>query len=85
VSDADLARTAYRFPLNPPATKEAYLYRRLFESCFPGDAAAATIPAGPSIACSSPAAIAWDPAFAAAADPSGRAVAVHLSRSAGGA
>jgi asparagine synthase (glutamine-hydrolysing) len=35
---------------------------------------------GPSIACSSPAAIAWDPAFANAADPSGRAVAgVHLA------
>jgi asparagine synthase (glutamine-hydrolysing) len=27
-----------------------------------------------SIACSSPAALAWDPAFANAADPSGRSV-----------
>jgi asparagine synthase (glutamine-hydrolysing) len=32
------------------------------------------VPGGKSIACSSPAAIAWDPSFAAAADPSGRAV-----------
>ena len=41
---------------------------------------ARTVPGGKSIACSSPAAIAWDPAFANAADPSGRAVAgVHLA------
>jgi asparagine synthase (glutamine-hydrolysing) len=40
------------------------------------------VPGGKSIACSSPAAIAWDPAFAAAADPSGRAVAgVHAAAS----
>ena len=39
---------------------------------------ARTVPGGKSIACSSPAAIAWDASFAAAADPSGRAVAgVH--------
>jgi asparagine synthase (glutamine-hydrolysing) len=37
------------------------------------------VPGGKSIACSTPAAIEWDAAFAAAADPSGRAVAgVHL-------
>jgi asparagine synthase (glutamine-hydrolysing) len=78
VSDDELKRAHYRFPLNPPRTKEEYLYRRIFESHFPGDAAAATVPVGPSIACSSPAAIAWDPSFANNADPSGRAVAgVH--------
>lgn len=74
VSAADLARAPARFPLNPPDTREAYLYRRIFESFFPGAACAATVPGGKSIACSSPAAIAWDPAFAAMADPSGRAV-----------
>jgi asparagine synthase (glutamine-hydrolysing) len=78
VSDDELNRAHYRFPLNPPRTKEEYLYRRIFESHFPGDTAAATVPAGPSIACSSPAAIAWDPSFADNADPSGRSVAgVH--------
>ncbi|HEY2532817.1 MAG TPA: asparagine synthase B [Xanthobacteraceae bacterium] len=78
VSDDELRRAHYRFPLNPPRTKEEYLYRRIFESHFPGDAAAATVPVGPSIACSSPAAMAWDPNFAKNADPSGRAVAgVH--------
>jgi asparagine synthase (glutamine-hydrolysing) len=80
VSDAMFAQAALRFPVNPPATKEAYFYRELFEREFPGDACARTVPGGKSIACSSPAALAWDPAFAAAADPSGRAVAsVHLA------
>ncbi len=79
VSDREFAAAATRFPYNPPATKEAYLYRSLFEKHFPGEACAATVPGGKSIACSSPAALAWDPAFANQADPSGRAVAgVHL-------
>jgi asparagine synthase (glutamine-hydrolysing) len=74
VSDAMFAQAALRFPVNPPQTKEAYWYRELFEREFPGEACARSVPGGKSIACSSPAAIAWDPAFAAAADPSGRAV-----------
>jgi asparagine synthase (glutamine-hydrolysing) len=78
VAAADLARAKERFPVNPPATAEGYLYRRIFETHFPGDAAARTVPGGPSIACSTPAALEWDAAFAGAADPSGRAVAgVH--------
>lgn len=74
VSDADFAAAAERFSINPPQTKEAYWYRSLFARYFPNDACAATVPGGKSIACSSPAAIAWDAAFAQAADPSGRAV-----------
>ena len=74
VSDREFAAAATRFPHNPPATKEAYLYRRIFERFYPGQACAETVPGGKSIACSSPAALAWDPSFAAAADPSGRAV-----------
>lgn len=78
VSDAEFAAAEQRFPINPPQTKEAYFYRRLFEEIFPGEACAKTVPGGKSIACSSPAAIAWDAAFATMADPSGRAVAgVH--------
>ncbi len=78
VSDAMFAQAALRFPINPPQTKEAYWYRELFEREFPGEACARTVPGGKSIACSSAAAIAWDPEFAKAADPSGRAVAsVH--------
>jgi len=80
ISDAELGRAGVRYPINPPPTKEALLYRKLFERAFPQACSALTVPGGPSIACSSPAAIAWDPAFAAAADPSGRAVAgVHLA------
>ncbi|HET8899724.1 MAG TPA: asparagine synthase B [Rhodanobacteraceae bacterium] len=74
VSEREFAAAAARFPHNTPSTKEAYLYRSIFERCYPGEACAATIPGGKSIACSSPAAIAWDASFAAMADPSGRAV-----------
>jgi len=78
ISDRVFAASASRFPVNPPQTKEAYLYRHIFEQFFPGVACAQTVPGGKSIACSSPAAIAWDAAFAKMADPSGRAVAgVH--------
>ena len=80
VSEAEMAAAAQRFPHNPPQTREEYFYRRLFEQVFPDEACARTVPGGKSIACSSPAAIAWDAAFANAADPSGRAVAgVHAA------
>jgi asparagine synthase (glutamine-hydrolysing) len=78
ISDGELAEAGGRYAVNPPSTKEALLYRRLFDQAFPGACCARTVPGGPSIACSSATAIAWDPAFAKAADPSGRAVAdVH--------
>jgi asparagine synthase (glutamine-hydrolysing) len=74
VSDAMMAEAPERFPRNTPRTKEAYLYRSIFEQHFPGDDAAACVPEGPSIACSSPVAIEWEKSFAANADPSGRAL-----------
>ncbi|HET8764659.1 MAG TPA: asparagine synthase B [Rhodanobacter sp.] len=74
VSDREMAAAASRFPFNTPDTKEGYFYRTIFEKFFPGDACAATVPGGKSVACSTPAAIAWDPSFASMADPSGRAV-----------
>jgi len=74
VSDDRLAAAEYRFPINPPRSKEAYLYRALFEEHFPSEAAARCVPEGDSIACSSPTALAWDRAFQDNADPSGRAV-----------
>ena len=74
ISDTQMANARYRFPCNTPVTKEAYFYREIFESHFPGEAAAACVPGGPSIACSTPTAIAWDANFAQNADPSGRAV-----------
>lgn len=74
VSPRQLEDARYRFPHNTPATPEAYLYRSIFTEHFPLDDCAATVPGGASVACSTAEAIAWDPAFAAAADPSGRAV-----------
>ena len=84
VSDRELTAADKRFPVNPPQTKEAYFYRSVFERFYPTPAAAETVPGGKSIACSSPAAIAWDASFATMADPSGRAVAgVHEQALAG--
>lgn len=74
VTDEQLERAKWRFPHNTPETKEAFLYREIFESHFPGPQAAALVPGGKSIACSTPAALEWDASFADQADPSGRAV-----------
>ncbi|MGB3542628.1 asparagine synthase B [Rubrivirga sp.] len=78
VSDADLEAADDRFPVQPPDTKEGYLYRTLFEGFYPGETFARTVPSGKSVACSTPEALAWDASFESSADPSGRAVAgVH--------
>ena len=47
VSDLQMANARYRFPYNTPATKEAYFYRGIFESHFPGEAAARLRPGRP--------------------------------------
>lgn len=74
VSDEELANARFRFPVNPPMSKEEYYYRAIFSQHFPSDAAAACVPSVPSVACSTPAALAWDKAFQHMNDPSGRAV-----------
>jgi len=74
VSDGEMERAAVRFPINPPATKEAYFYRTLFEEHFPTAAAAATVPGGKSVACSTEKALEWDERLKQTIDPSGRAV-----------
>lgn len=74
VTDQQLCDAAERFPINPPTSKEGYLYRQLYAEHFPSHQSAALVPGGPTIACSSASAIAWDKAFAGHADPSGRAV-----------
>ncbi len=80
VSDREMATARYRFPHNTPATREAYFYRSLFAEHFPLDSCAECIPGGPSVACSTPEALAWDASLAAVTDPSGRAVrGVHVS------
>ncbi|WP_149526724.1 asparagine synthase B [Sphingobacterium hotanense] len=78
VSDTDFETAASRFPINTPKNKEEYLYRSIFESHFPSDAAAKTVPSVKSVACSTPEALLWDASFQNLNDPSGRAVAsVH--------
>jgi asparagine synthase (glutamine-hydrolysing) len=74
VSDRELANAHFRFPHNPPATKEAYFYRSLFAEHFPLEACAECVPGGPSVACSTPEALAWDASLRNVTDPSGRAV-----------
>ena len=79
VSDQQLKTAHFRFPYNTPGSKEAYLYREIFEELFPVPSAAECVPGGPSVACSSAKAIEWDEAFKNMDDPSGRAVGVHQS------
>ena len=69
---------AIRFPYNTPVTKEAYLYREIFESHFPGEARSTACPTDePSPAARRRRSSRTAP-FQAIADPSGRAVAgVH--------
>lgn len=74
VSDQELQNATYRYPFNTPLTKEAYYYRQIFEEHFPTEAAARMVPEGKSIACSTPAALAWEKSFTELADPSGRAI-----------
>ncbi|MDA0378027.1 MAG: asparagine synthase B [Bacteroidetes bacterium] len=74
VTDLDMERAAFRFPVNTPDTKEGYYYRSIFEELFPSESAARCVVGGKSVACSTPEALAWDASFASMADPSGRAV-----------
>ncbi len=74
VSDDQLANARYRFPINPPMSKEEYLYRTIFTEHFPSDTAASCVPSVPSVACSTAEALDWDASFKNLLDPSGRAV-----------
>ncbi|UZO80506.1 asparagine synthase B [Aquimarina sp. ERC-38] len=78
VTEEQMANAQYRFPLQTPQNKEEFYYRSIFESHFPSDAAALSVPQEPSVACSTKIALEWDEAFKNMNDPSGRAVAnVH--------
>jgi len=74
VTDAQMNTAKFRFPINPPLSKEEYYYRSIFTEHFPSDSAASTVPSVPSVACSTPEALAWDASFSMMNDPSGRAV-----------
>ena len=74
VSDSQMENAAFRFPINPPRSKEEYFYRSIFTEHFPSDMAAKCVPSEPSIACSTAIALEWDASFKNNADPSGRAM-----------
>ncbi|PQJ23225.1 asparagine synthase B [Tenacibaculum sp. SG-28] len=78
VTDEMMTNAVHRFPTQKPRTKEEYHYRTIFEEHFSSDTAALTVPSVPSVACSSPTALAWDASFQNMNEPSGRAIAaVH--------
>lgn len=65
VSDEQLAGAAAEFPYNSPTTKEAYLYRSIFNKYYPQVSAAQTVRK-------------WIPKWQENQDPSGRANAAHV-------
>lgn len=65
VTDEEIAKAAERFPVNTPATKEAYFYREIFHKHFPQESAARTVKR-------------WVPKWQENTDPSGRANAAHV-------
>ena len=78
VTQEQLANAHFRYPIQTPQNKEEYYYRTIFESHFPSDTAAKSVPQEPSVACSTKIALERDEAFKNMNDPSGRAVAkVH--------
>ncbi|KAF8683799.1 hypothetical protein HU200_044733 [Digitaria exilis] len=77
VTDEMMSNAAQLYPYNTPVNKEAYYYRMIFERLFPQDSARETVPWGPSIACSTPAAIEWVEQWKASNDPSGRFISSH--------
>ncbi|MFO8148413.1 MAG: asparagine synthase B [Gillisia sp.] len=78
VSDEQLKNAHFKFPVQPPRSKEEFFYRSVFTEHFPSDAAALSVPSVASVACSTPTALEWDESFRNLNDPSGRAVAnVH--------
>ncbi len=80
VTDEQLANAKYKFPTQTPKSKEEFFYRSIFESHFPSETAALSVPSVPSVACSTAEALAWDESFKNMNDPSGRAVNVHADK-----
>ncbi len=74
ISDQQMKTAQFKFSINTPTTKEAYFYRHIFAEHFPLDSAASCVPGGPSVACSTPEALAWENDLKKVIDPSGRAV-----------
>ncbi len=67
ITDEEFATAAQRFPYNTPDTKEAFLFRKLFEKSFPQEAAAKTV-------------LRWIPKWQKNTDPSGRVAEAHVEK-----
>ncbi|GAM20643.1 hypothetical protein SAMD00019534_038180 [Acytostelium subglobosum LB1] len=65
ITDEEFEKREFMFPDDTPTTKEAYYYRRVFESLYPGKECRDTVAH-------------WVPTWGASQDPSGRAQKVHL-------
>ncbi|KAK4536157.1 hypothetical protein CDCA_CDCA07G2182 [Cyanidium caldarium] len=76
VSDEQLAHAAERFPHDPPTTKEAYVYREIFEKHFGRFESASGLRASVHR---------WVPLWSDSSDPSGRAQRVHVASNAAAA
>lgn len=74
VTETMFQSAKFRFEYGTPKTKEAYLYRSIFEEYYPQYHAIKTVPVSDSIACSTPRALNWDITFRNRADASGRSV-----------
>ncbi len=68
VTDEQMAGAAEKYPINTPATKEAYYMREIFHRYFPQETAARTVKK-------------WIPKWQENQDPSGRANTAHLKAS----
>ncbi len=74
ISDEMMKHAPELFPLKTPETKEAYMYRQIFENVLPSPIAIECVPWERSVACSTETALKWDKDLQSVIDPSGRAV-----------
>jgi asparagine synthase (glutamine-hydrolysing) len=74
VSADELKDAASKYKINVPTTPEMVINRIIFDQEFPHPCSILTVPGGKTIACSSPAAMAWDAEFEKSPDDSGRSV-----------
>ena len=67
VKDIEMETAHLKYPVNTPATKEAYYYREIFHSFYPQESAAKSVKK-------------WIPKWQEDLDPSGRANAFHVAK-----
>lgn len=76
-SDEQLSKAKFRFPVNPPMSKEEYYYRTIFSEHFPSDTAAACVPSTDWWLAVHRLRLEWDESFKKLNDPLGSVKNVH--------